>query len=214
MSNSLDLRNVKNTTMKSIIPNSTKFNKSTLFNKDFNISNIGKTTLLNLPELKKTEVDNFDYSGIGLVEKDKIVKNRNMISNLYRSTVNSQIFNTGSPDDKDVKLNLENSNSSILNNSSHINNKKLFCPFCEHCNSIQDEKADIYSSINEGKEFLNKLTETIVSSKYLEDMTPDINFKSLNFVENVIDVSNNMHIAKLFKLFKLFYLHNLVKISA
>ena len=96
-------------------------------------------------------------------------------------------------------------NSTILNSSNHKNdkhekNKSYYCPFCEHCNSSIENKNDVLNSINEAGLFLNRLTETIAASKYLASLTPDIAFKSLNFVENVIDVI-------------LFFKLNLIKIN-
>ena len=90
--------------------------------------------------------------------------------------------------------NVDNSSNSFVqhngnNNisSNKISNKKLYCPLCQHCNS-HSESEEYLNVINDANNFFSKLTETIIESKHIKDITPEINFKSLNFVEHVIDV--------------------------
>ena len=170
-------KNGQNTTMKSIVPNSTKFNKSTMFNKDFrisNVSNIPKNTQINLPNLPELNLSgkreknykildfhtNFDDSILekSLIEKEEADKKYNLISNVYKNTIKSNVsplnedshFHNMDQNLGDVNTIVTVHNSTILNSSNHNKNdkhekNKSYCPFCEHCNSSIEDKNDVFN---------------------------------------------------------------------
>ncbi len=165
--------------------------KKTLYYNEFRLSHISQSPFLghNIRDVNPSDKNspfNLDDSAMEIVDDvQKSAMRKKNISYINRKTLKSL---SGSPEETS-KIEC----SSIMNNSNNLNTKranKMYCPYCEHCNSINDEKfVDNMSAIGETTNFLNKLVETITNSKYMTEQVPEANFKTLDFVEKVIDVS-------------------------
>jgi hypothetical protein len=60
-------------------------------------------------------------------------------------------------------------------NTFSNNNQKLYCPFCEHCNSIKDENLDNFIAYTkESKSIINKGFEYILNSGILKNKYDNI----------------------------------------
>ena len=165
-----------------------------MFNKDFRISGISKITAVNLPDISKGIVNNDNLDECVLeMEKDK----RNYINYINSKTIqskNNKLYTEVNLDNTSIFNSSQNKGSVDKDNKTP---KGFYCPFCEHCNNSTNElKFEGLVIINEATSFLNKLVDTISSSNYLKEITHEINFKSISFVENII----NANVSYLFSL--------------
>jgi len=173
-----------------------------------NISNLDDSIAFDYMEKKRNLIKHLNKKTLNSFNRSKIdissikIKNNcsnndskpNNINNISNSNI--QINHSSS----NINFNISQCNSinSNLGNSNNphnvpLPNKKMYCPFCQHCNSTSDEKLDEYLNIlGEASNFFNKLTEAIMDSDIVKSKAPEPTFKSLNFVENVIDVRDSV----------------------
>jgi hypothetical protein len=86
-------------------------------------------------------------------------------------------------------------------NSFTNQNQKLYCPYCEHCNSIKDENLDDFISFTrESKSILNKGFEYIINSGILRNKFENFNDldysnkkKNVDFYEESFNKNNKTY---------------------